>query len=63
MADVFTKPLTAPLFLLQQRKLMVDSSLFRLREDVEEDKSKHTALKTNLIKHAVLLTETHRFKG
>ena len=35
LADIFTKPLSAPLFLLLRCKLLVDSSPFHLRADVE----------------------------
>ena len=35
LADIFTKPLSAPLFLLLRCKLLVDSSPFPLRADVE----------------------------
>ena len=37
LSDVFTKPLIAPLFQAQQRKLMVISSFFCLKRDVEDD--------------------------
>ena len=40
LADVFTKPLLVPLFLLQRCKLLVDSSPPRLRVDVEDGDSK-----------------------
>ena len=45
LADVFTKPLLAPLFLLQRCKLLVDSpppppSGGRLKGDVEDGDSK-----------------------
>lgn len=36
LADIFTKPLSAPLFLLLRCKLLVDSSPFCLRGDVED---------------------------
>ena len=42
LADVFTKPLLAPLFLLQRCKLLVDSPPWgsRLKGDVEDGDSK-----------------------
>ena len=56
LADVFTKPLPAPLFLLLRHKLLVDYSLFRLRRlrlnEEEETESKHTVY---------LSQGTHRF--
>ena len=57
LSNVFIKPLTAPLFQAQQRKLMVISSPFHLRGDVEDDKAKHSvslSLKTKG-------SQTHRF--
>lgn len=36
LADIFTKPSSASLFLLLRYKLLVDSSPFRLRGDVED---------------------------
>lgn len=47
LADVFTKPLPASLFLLLRHKLMVDSSPFRLWGDVEDrDGLTSTKIKT-----------------
>ena len=37
LADIFTKPLPAPPFLFFRSKLLVDSSPYRLREDVEDE--------------------------
>ena len=37
MANIFTKPLFAPPFLFFHFKLLVDSSLYRLRGDVEDE--------------------------
>ena len=37
LADLFTKPLPTPSFLFQRSKLLVDSSLCRLRGDVEDN--------------------------
>ena len=45
LADVFTKPLPAPLFLLQRHKLLVDSSPCHLRGDVEDDDSEMNSKK------------------
>lgn len=36
LADIFTKPLSAPLFVLLRCKLLVDSSPFRLRRGIED---------------------------
>lgn len=46
LADVFTKPLPAPLFLLLRQKLLVDSSLSHLRGDVEDRGLRSTKIKT-----------------
>ena len=45
LADVFTKPLPTPLFLLQRHKLLVDSSPCRLRGDVEDGDSEMNSKK------------------
>ena len=45
LADVFMKPLTAPLFLLQWCKLLVESSPTRLRGDVEAKKKSQSGAK------------------
>ena len=45
LADVFTKPLPAPLFLLRRHKLLVDSSPCHLRGDVEDDDSETNSKK------------------
>ena len=50
LADVFTKPLTAPLFLLQRCKLLVEFSLNHLRGDVEAKKKSQQSQQSGLRK-------------
>jgi len=45
LADIFTKPLTSPLFLLQSSKLMVDSSPIHWSGDVEDRQNDIVRLK------------------
>ena len=50
LADIFTKPLTAPSFLHQQCKLLVDSSPCHLRGDVEDAKFEKSEKGLNSVK-------------
>ena len=53
LTDLFIKPLPSPSFLLQRHKHLLDSSLSRLRGDVDYSDNSRTKNKNKMLKEEV----------